>query len=109
MSSYPRWKYFLVLLVLLTSIIYSLPNLYHSKPAIEIGTDGVNVSEIIKTLNHPEDSIVYKDNKMTLLFENTDSQLLSYDKLRKNNISIIKSFKANILRANKLTTGNIIL
>ena len=86
MSSYPRWKYFLVLLVLLTSIIYSLPNLYHSKPAIEIGTDGVNVSEIIKTLNHPEDSIVYKDNKMTLLFENTDSQLLSYDKLRKNNI-----------------------
>ena len=86
MSSYPRWKYFLVLLVLLTSIIYSLPNLYHSKPAIEIGTDGVNVSEIIKKLNHPEDSIVYKDNKMTLLFENTDSQLLSYDKLRKNNI-----------------------
>ena len=86
MSSYPRWKYFLVLLVLLTSIIYSLPNLYHSKPAIEIGTDGVNVSDIIKTLNHPEDSIVYKDNKMTLLFENTDSQLLSYDKLRKNNI-----------------------
>ena len=86
MSCYPRWKYFLVLLVLLTSIIYSLPNLYHSKPAIEIGTDGVNVSEIIKKLNHPEDSIVYKDNKMTLLFENTDSQLLSYDKLRKNNI-----------------------
>jgi preprotein translocase subunit SecD len=86
MSSYPRWKYFLVLLVLLTSIIYSLPNLYNSKPAIEIGTDGVNVSDIIKTLNHPEDSIVYKDNKMTLLFENTDSQLLSYDKLRKNNI-----------------------
>jgi preprotein translocase subunit SecD len=86
MSSYPRWKYFLVLLVLLTSIIYSFPNLYNSKPAIEIGTDGVNVSDIIKTLNHPEDSIVYKDNKMTLLFENTDSQLLSYDKLRKNNI-----------------------
>ena len=86
MSSYPRWKYFLVLLVLLTSIIYSLPNLYNSKPAIEIGADGVNVSDIIKTLNHPEDSIVYKDNKMTLLFENTDSQLLSYDKLRKNNI-----------------------
>ena len=86
MSSYPRWKYFLVLLVLLTSIIYSLPNLYNSKPAIEIGIDGVNVSDIIKTLNHPEDSIVYKDNKMTLLFENTDSQLLSYDKLRKNNI-----------------------
>ena len=86
MSSYPRWKYFLVSLVLLTSIIYSLPNLYHSKPAIEIGSEGINVSEIIKTLNHPEDSIVYNDNKLTLLFNDTDSQLLSYDKLRKTNL-----------------------
>ena len=86
MSSYPRWKYFLVSLVLLASIIYSLPNLYHSKPAIEIGSEGINVSEIIKTLNHPEDSIVYNDNKLTLLFNDTDSQLLSYDKLRKTNL-----------------------
>ena len=86
MSSYPRWKYFLVLLVLLASIIYSLPNLYHSKPAIEIGTEDVNVSEIIKTLSHPKDAIIYKDNKITLLFDNTESQLLSYDKLRKTNL-----------------------
>ena len=84
MSSYPRWKYFLVLLVLIASIIYSLPNLYHSKPAIEIGIEDVNVSEIIKTLSHPKDAIIYKDNKITLIFDNTESQLLSYDKLRKN-------------------------
>ena len=86
MSSYPRWKYFLVLLVLLASIIYSLPNLYHSKPAIEIGIEDVNVSEIIKTLSHPNDAIIYEDNKITLLFDNTESQLLSYDKLRKTNL-----------------------
>ena len=86
MSSYPRWKYFLVLLVLVASIIYSLPNLYHSKPAIEIGIEDVNVSEIIKTLSHPKDAIIYKDNKITLLFDNTESQLLSYDKLRKTNL-----------------------
>jgi preprotein translocase subunit SecD len=86
MSSYPRWKYFLVSLVLLTSIIYSLPNLYHSKPAIEIGVEGINVSEIIKTINHPEDSIVYNDKNLTLLFDDTESQLLSYDKLRKTNL-----------------------
>jgi len=86
MSSYPRWKYFLVSLVLLTSIIYSLPNLYHSKPAIEIGLEGINVSEIIKTINHPEDSIVYNDKNLTLLFDDTESQLLSYDKLRKTNL-----------------------
>lgn len=86
MSSYPRWKYFLVLLVLIASIIYSLPNLYHSKPAIEIGIEDVNVSEIIKTLSHPKDAIIYKDNKITLLFDNTESQLLSYDKLRKTNL-----------------------
>ncbi len=86
MSSYPRWKYFLVLLVLLASIIYSLPNLYHSKPAIEIGIEDVNVSEIIKTLSHPKDDIIHEDNKITLLFDNTESQLLSYEKLRKTNL-----------------------
>ena len=60
MSAYPRWKYILVLLVILTSFIYSLPNLYHSQPAIEISLDDqIEVSKIIKTLNHPEDSIIY--------------------------------------------------
>ena len=88
MSAYPRWKYVLVLLVILTSFIYSLPNLYYSQPAIEIShDDDAEASQIIKTLNQPKDSIIYHDQKMVLTFENIESQLKSYDKIRNLNIS----------------------
>ena len=71
MSAYPRWKYILVLLVLLTSFVYSLPNLYHSQPAIEISLDDdAEVSKIIKALKYPEDSVIYNDNKLILTFDN---------------------------------------
>ena len=36
MESYPRWKYILVLLVLVTAVLYALPNFYKSYPSIEI-------------------------------------------------------------------------
>jgi len=88
MSAYPRWKYILVLLVILTSFIYSLPNLYHSQPAIEISLDDqIEVSKIIKTLNHPEDSIIYNNKNMILTFDNIESQLKTYDEIRSINIS----------------------
>ena len=88
MSAYPRWKYILVLLVILTSFVYSLPNLYHSQPAIEIGlNDDAEASVIIKTLNHPEESIIYNDEKMILTFDNIESQLKSFDKISNIDIS----------------------
>ena len=88
MSAYPRWKYILVLLVILTSFIYSLPNLYHSQPAIEISIDDdAEALQIIKTLSYPEDSIIYNDKKMVLTFDDIESQLKSYDKIRTINIS----------------------
>ena len=33
---YPAWKYILILLVLIVSTLYSLPNLYPDEPAIQI-------------------------------------------------------------------------
>ena len=86
MSSYPRWKYFLVLLVLLTSFIYSLPNLYQSSPAIEISlNDSTQIQDIIKKLNQPEDKVIYKDKKVILTFNDSVSQLKAYDNLRTEN------------------------
>ena len=86
MSSYPRWKYFLVLLVLLTSFIYSLPNLYQSSPAIEISlNDSTQIQDIIKKLNQPEDKVIYKDKKVILTFNDSVSQLKAYDTLRTEN------------------------
>jgi|TARA_B100001741_G_scaffold291924_1_gene272428 preprotein translocase subunit SecD len=86
MSSYPRWKYFLVLLVLLTSFVYSLPNLYQSSPAIEISlNDNVQIQDIIKKLDQPEDRVIYKDKKVILTFNDSVSQLKAYDTLRTEN------------------------
>ena len=86
MSSYPRWKYFLVLLVLLTSFVYSLPNLYQSSPAIEISlNDNIQIQDIIKKLNQPEDKVIYKDKKVILTFNDSVSQLKAYDTLRTEN------------------------
>ena len=86
MSSYPRWKYFLVLLVLLTSFIYSLPNLYQSSPAIEISLNySTQIQDIIKKLNQPEDKVIYKDKKVILTFNDSVSQLKAYDNLLTEN------------------------
>ena len=97
MSSYPRWKYFLVLLVLLTSLIYTLPNFYQSKPAIEINlNDQIKVSEIINELNQPQDSIINKDQKIIFTYDDSESQLNSYDKLRNLNIKTTYSLTSYI-------------
>ena len=89
MSSYPRWKYFIVLLVLLTSFIYTLPNFYQSKPAIEINlNDQIKVSEIINELDQPQDSIINKAKKIIFTYDDSESQLISYDKLR--NLNLVK-------------------
>ena len=65
-----------------------MPNLYHSQPAIEISLDDdAEALQIIKTLSYPEDSIIYNDKKMVLTFDDIESQLKSYDKIRTINIS----------------------
>ena len=97
MSSYPRWKYILVLLVILTSFIYALPNLYHSKPAIEIGlNDEINIPVLLKTLNQSDESVIYKDKKIILTFDNTEFQLEVYNKLRDLNLSSTYSLTSYI-------------
>ena len=96
MSSYPRWKYFLVLLVLLTSFVYSLPNLYQSSPAIEISlNDSTQVQDIIEKLNQPEDKVIYKDKKVILTFNDSVSQLKAYSKLRSQNLNYFVFYPNN--------------
>ena len=36
MLEFPRWKYVVILLVLLASIVYSLPNLYPKDPSVQV-------------------------------------------------------------------------
>ncbi|KFA37292.1 preprotein translocase subunit SecD, partial [Xanthomonas vasicola pv. musacearum NCPPB 4384] len=36
MLEFPRWKYFLILLVLAVSALYALPNIYQKDPSVQI-------------------------------------------------------------------------
>ena len=36
MLEFPRWKYFLILIVLAVSALYALPNVYQKDPSVQI-------------------------------------------------------------------------
>jgi len=85
MSAYPKWKYILVLLVLILSIVYSMPNFYTSYPSIEIqkNENSTNVSELNKIINTnviPVSS-EEKTDKMIYRFSSIDDQLKAYNNL----------------------------
>ena len=50
MSDFPRWKYALVVIVLLLGIVYALPNVFPPQPAVQIsGNRGATVDAALKT------------------------------------------------------------
>jgi preprotein translocase subunit SecD len=50
MSDFPRWKYALVVIVLLLGIVYALPNVFPAQPAVQIsGNRGATVDVALKT------------------------------------------------------------
>ena len=93
MSAYPTWKYILVITVLVTSFVYSLPNFYNSYPAIEIKSNidilnENNISkylEIIKIKNIKTQRDFIKNDKLFLLFDDTEEQLKAYTEFNASN------------------------
>ena len=94
MNRYPAWKYVLLLVVLAVGILYALPNLYPSDPAVQISArkgGEVPQAEVQKALalleekgirpkavEHPEDA----RGKVLLRFSDTDAQLTAVDLLQ---------------------------
>ena len=49
MNRYPLWKYILILIILIFSTIYALPNLYGSDPALQVSASrSAEVSDLTK-------------------------------------------------------------
>tara|TARA_B100001057_G_scaffold9243_1_gene8528 strand:- start:65463 stop:67256 length:1794 start_codon:yes stop_codon:yes gene_type:complete len=101
MATYPRWKYLLVLMVFILSVIYSLPNFYQSFPSIEINLDdsdrsAVNYEQIIRQDNKFLEKVLY-DNKIIFRFSDIDKQLKGYNNLEnstsENNYTLITDTK----------------
>ena len=93
MENYPKWKYILVIVVLMFSVIYSLPNIYSSYPSLEIVSKNKAINkEYIESLSDEltqqnieilDHSI--EDKKGFLIFSNINEQLRAYDYFYKNN------------------------
>lgn len=95
MSDFPRWKYALVVIVLLFGIVYALPNVYTPQPAVQIsGNHGNAVDATLKTkvegilaaAKAPAVSVDVtsseKGDRLLARFANADAQARASDALR---------------------------
>ena len=93
MNRFSIWTYTFILMVLSVGVIYSLPNLYPAKPAIQIAyTDSGKsadqillnqVKDILEDQSTGVESVGLKDNNIIAKFDNFDDQLAGKAALQK--------------------------
>ncbi len=91
MIDFPRWKYGLVVLVLLVGILYALPNLYRQQPAVQVSANrGATVDlalkekvlGILQTKKIEFQDVELNGDRLLVRFANPEVQLLGSDALR---------------------------
>ena len=91
MNHYPAWKYVLIALVLLTGVIYAMPNLYPNDPAVQISsrhgepvttTQESQAEALLKAKGLAYKSVELADDKMLVRFNDTETQLMAMDALQ---------------------------
>jgi preprotein translocase subunit SecD len=84
MNRYPLWKNLLVVAVIVTAIIYAMPNLFGDDPAVQVSAGRLNsvdlqlVNEIESTLKQAEISykgVVLEENRLLIRFSEANEQL----------------------------------
>jgi preprotein translocase subunit SecD len=93
MNRYPLWKYAIILVALLISAIYALPNLFGESPAVQVSAarstvriDDGTVTRVEQALaaQGVEAALIQRDaNSVKARFESTDDQLKARDALEK--------------------------
>lgn len=93
LNNYPRWKYALLIAVVVLGIIYALPNMYGEDPAVQIlglqnATVDTALADKVKNLL-TADKLAYKsttidDKQMLIRFLNTETQIRSRDLIKAN-------------------------
>src|SRR3954469_24619048 len=91
MNRYPLWRYLIIGVALLISVIYTLPNFFGEVPAVQISplkvtarVDAAVIDTVEKTLatnSIPLDGIFNDPNSIKVRFRDTDSQLKAKDVL----------------------------
>ena len=91
MNKYPGWLNALVLIIFLTGLLLSLPNIYGTTPAVQLsGMDGVDLSEarleqVVQSIENagitPEAAYL-KDGRIVLRFDSVAEQRNAEERLR---------------------------
>lgn len=88
MNQYPAWKYLLIVIVVVTGVLFSLPNLYGEDPALQIsGTrtttlDAAAEEQVLGLLQKnalPYKSTTRDDHALLIRFSDTETQLRAKD------------------------------
>jgi preprotein translocase subunit SecD len=93
MNRYPLWKYAIILVALLISALYALPNLFGESPAVQVSAARSTVRIDSGTVTQVEQALAAQGVNAALIqldatsvkarFENTDQQLKARDALEK--------------------------
>ena len=91
MNKYPSWLNFLVLAILLAGILFALPNMYGSVPALQLSDqnsqpiDEVRLEQIVRTVENagvqPEAAFI-QDGRVVLRFNDATDQQAAEERLR---------------------------
>ena len=88
MNRYPSWKYILIALLIVTGVIYAMPNLYGDDPALQISSSrGAEISEItvlqieiaLEEANIKSIATELGANNLLIRFDDEETQLKAQD------------------------------
>jgi preprotein translocase subunit SecD len=90
MNRYPLWKYILIIIVTLLSILYALPNIYGKDPAVQISSSRGQVTELtqfeveaaLEDAGITHEEIEFGLNSMIIRFSDEEVQLRAQDAIR---------------------------
>lgn len=91
---YPAWKYLLIVVVLVISGLYALPNLYPDEPAVQITSDSAG-TELTQSVLDESQSLLdtagidyhggtFSDNSALVRLDTAEDQLRAQEVLRQN-------------------------
>ena len=93
MNRYPLWKYILIGIVLLVSVLYTLPNFFGEAPAVQVSsgkatvkvdtTTLIKVEQALRDANLTPDVVGFDGNSIKARFKDTDTQLKAKSAIQK--------------------------
>ncbi|AUH52141.1 protein translocase subunit SecD [Chromobacterium sp. ATCC 53434] len=92
MNRFPLWKYLVIVVALILSAIYTLPNFYGETPAVQVSSSRqsipvdtavmARVEDALKAQNLNPDGVFLENNSLKVRFKDTDTQLKARDAIQ---------------------------